>query len=67
MRPKHKLIVLVAVAVLAMSVLFYVNLRHVRDTGPRRAVTSGGVETARDSPFPADPDGVPGWSPSDAA
>ncbi|MCX4505971.1 hypothetical protein ACIA8M_14185 [Streptomyces anulatus] len=67
MRPKHKLIVLVAVAVLAMSVLFYVNLQHVRDTGPRRAVTSGEVETAQDGPFPRDLDGVPGWSLRDAA
>ncbi|MEV0777448.1 hypothetical protein [Streptomyces sp. NPDC050428] len=42
-KSKHKLIVLIALAVLAMSALFYVNLQHVRDTGPRGAVSSGGI------------------------
>ncbi|MEU4025755.1 hypothetical protein [Streptomyces anulatus] len=67
MKPKYKLIVLIVVAVLAMVVLFYVNLQHVRDTGPRRAVTSGEVQAVGGGPFPSDLDGVPGWSHSDAA
>ncbi len=67
MKPKHKLIVLIVVAVLAMAVLFYVNLQHVRDTGPRRAVTSGEVQAVRGGPFPSGRDGVPRWSYSDAA
>ncbi|MFD3817603.1 hypothetical protein ACFWRZ_21265 [Streptomyces rubiginosohelvolus] len=67
MKPMHKLIVLIVVAVLAMAVLFYINLQHVRDTGPRRAVTSGEVQAVGRGPFPSDPDGVPEWSHSDAA
>lgn len=54
MKPKHKLIVLIVLAVLAMSALFYVNLQHVRDTGSRGVVSSDGMR-------------IPGWSLSDAS
>ncbi|EST23035.1 hypothetical protein [Streptomyces niveus] len=63
---KHKLIVLIVVAVLAMAVLFYVNLQHVRDTGSRRAVTSGEVQAVGGGPLRSDLDGVLRWSHSDA-
>lgn len=67
MKTKHKLIVLIALAVLAMSALFYINLQHVRDTGPRGAVSSGDIGSTRGGPFSTDPHGVPGRSLSDAA
>ncbi|MFE3828510.1 hypothetical protein [Streptomyces sp. NPDC059092] len=35
MKPKHKVIVLVSVAFLALAALAYVNLQHVRETGRR--------------------------------
>lgn len=38
-KPKHKLITLIAVAVLAMAALVYVNLQNVRDTGPRALIS----------------------------
>ncbi|MHA5048900.1 hypothetical protein [Streptomyces sp. SD15] len=35
MKPKYKVIVLIAVAVLTMAALVYVNLQNVRETGRR--------------------------------
>ncbi|MFD7205886.1 hypothetical protein [Streptomyces sp. NPDC059893] len=67
MKPKHKVMVLIVIAVLALSALFYVNLQHVRDTGRRGAVSSGEDEKTSGGPFSMDLDGVPGWSFSDAA
>lgn len=67
MKPKHKVMVLIVIAVLALSVLFYVNVQHVRDTGPRGAVSFSEDEKTRSGPFSTDLDGVSGWSFSDVA
>ncbi|MFI6693049.1 hypothetical protein ACIBLA_15025 [Streptomyces sp. NPDC050433] len=45
MKPKHKMVVLIAVAALTMAALIYVNLQKVRDTGPRGVSSVSNTKT----------------------